>query len=461
MFYNGRVTDAQQGNLDSSVLAARAFTRGLGVPVGRNMIILAVDNSKSSKAEGSHSLTNLDHILAAMRVINRALGDGTLVNRAGRPMTITVTAMYKAQVALYMEHIEKEFGKAARQRLTVRTVDGMQGYEDDIVILDIVRSQNVGFTGQQNRLNVALTRHKFLLVVVMNTDMLPKTVEHPERKPALKFIKQFIDIHERSQMVVTVIADSYSCHICQETGHKAEDCPQKGRGPCFRCGEEGHAKKDCPQKEGGGCFRCGEKGHAKKDCPHNEGDERNPRGETHGQCFRCGEEGHTKKDCPNSKVARCMLCHKFGHTKSECPTVDPSTLRCNKCRETGHIVQNCTRPRRKLGLLAIRKKSNSSARTSRDSHTSASGMGTWIEESQCGPSGAGSQEAGEHETEDCEMEEGQASGSVDKGKGRAVGDEWGCAWGGQGGMGEQVAWGGEGGMGEQVDDKMEVTDGGW
>ena len=88
-------------------------------------------------------------------------------------------------------------------------------------------------------------------------------------------------------------------------------------------------------------------------------------------------------------------------------------------------------------------------------------MGTWIEESQCGPSGAGSQEAGEHETKDCEMEEGQASGSVDKGKGRAVGDEWGCAWGGQGGMGEQVAWGGEGGMGEQVNDKMEVTDGGW
>jgi len=53
-------------------------------------------------------------------------------------------------------------------------VDGMQGNKDDIVIFNIVYSYGVEFTGQRNCLTVALTRHKFLLVTVMNPAMLPK-----------------------------------------------------------------------------------------------------------------------------------------------------------------------------------------------------------------------------------------------------------------------------------------------
>jgi hypothetical protein len=58
-------------------------------------------------------------------------------------------------------------------------------------------------------------------------------------------------------------------------------------------------------------------------------------------------------------------------------------LRCNKCRETGHIVQNCTRTRRKLGLLVIRNRVCSSFGT----------MDIGTEECQSGPSGIGSQGA--------------------------------------------------------------------
>jgi hypothetical protein len=83
------------------------------------MIILEVHNSRSSKPDGSNSWINMDHIDAAMSVVKKALADVMLVDKDGRPMRITITVMYKAQVGLYMEYVKKEFSSEARQRLTI------------------------------------------------------------------------------------------------------------------------------------------------------------------------------------------------------------------------------------------------------------------------------------------------------------------------------------------------------
>src|SRR5438045_8783648 len=117
--------------------------------------------------------------MATIIVVKQDLGDESLVNKKGQPITITITAMYKAQVALYDEHIEKLCSEDFKHRITVRTVDAMQGYEDDFVILDMVHGYGVGFTGQHNRLTVALTRHILLLIIVMNTEMIPRSQDHP------------------------------------------------------------------------------------------------------------------------------------------------------------------------------------------------------------------------------------------------------------------------------------------
>jgi len=59
-------------------------------------MVLLVHKSKSSKPEGSTSSINPDHVMATMRVVTQALEDKSLINKKGQPITVTITAMYKA-----------------------------------------------------------------------------------------------------------------------------------------------------------------------------------------------------------------------------------------------------------------------------------------------------------------------------------------------------------------------------
>ena len=56
--------------------------------------------------------------------------------------------------------------------VTVNTIDSCQGKERDIVIISIARTRGIGFLAIRQRLNVALTRAKKMLILCGNFNSL-------------------------------------------------------------------------------------------------------------------------------------------------------------------------------------------------------------------------------------------------------------------------------------------------
>lgn len=95
-----------------------------------------------------------------------------LILRGTGPKQITILSYYKGQV----EVIERELKSILPPHITedcrVRTVDGFQGEENDVVILSLVRSTNVGFLKDEHRAVVATSRARRAFYVLGNATNL-------------------------------------------------------------------------------------------------------------------------------------------------------------------------------------------------------------------------------------------------------------------------------------------------
>ena len=122
----------------------------------------------------SSSFRNVEEAESICKVISRCL----LTSECMPSLSIVVLSFYSAQVR-YIRAALQRLGISSSSALTVQvmTVDSFQGSEADIVLISFVRSNRdntVGFLKDFQRLNVALTRAKHMLLLFGSTT----TMEH-------------------------------------------------------------------------------------------------------------------------------------------------------------------------------------------------------------------------------------------------------------------------------------------
>ncbi|XP_022249895.1 DNA-binding protein SMUBP-2-like isoform X2 [Limulus polyphemus] len=111
-----------------------------------------------------------------------------------RPEDIAIIAPYNLQVDLLKLRLANKYLK-----LEIKSVDGFQGQEKEVVILSLVRSNSIGeigFLAENRRINVAVTRAKRHLAIVCDSE----TVSHNEfLRTLMNYITQHGDVRSAQQ----------------------------------------------------------------------------------------------------------------------------------------------------------------------------------------------------------------------------------------------------------------------
>jgi hypothetical protein len=105
----------------------------------------------------------------------------------GEPWEVACLAFYQSQERRIREKLQRYCTSKAHSRFERRnvdivnaTVDRFQGHEADLVLLSFRNTDRVGFLDSPNRLNVAITRARHMLVLVGHRDYFLRRCRVPE-----------------------------------------------------------------------------------------------------------------------------------------------------------------------------------------------------------------------------------------------------------------------------------------
>ena len=90
---------------------------------------------------------------------------------SNKNLTIGVISPYAAQVVAIQYKLHQKYEYVDGFSVKVRTVDGFQGGEEDIIIISTVRANGrgaIGFLSNHQRTNVALTRARYGFKLVLS-----------------------------------------------------------------------------------------------------------------------------------------------------------------------------------------------------------------------------------------------------------------------------------------------------
>ncbi|AOW00226.1 Hypothetical protein conserved in the Yarrowia clade [Yarrowia lipolytica] len=198
-----------------------------------------------------------------------------------------------------------------------------------------------------------------------------------------------------------------ACFLCNQTGHLVRDCPQYQAKFCLHCRTNDHSTADCLFKYGPNrkrdkkvpiCYKCSESGHIARDCTYSPFGITYVRGQSTAGRSSCsppkaavekgsdtsyaessgslegaietasdadrqaqsdGDDklsemlgyGHGTDYSPPSPITKCFRCREFGHLTQECTApLEMSHIeytskdKCLRCKKRGHRDIDCPEP---------------------------------------------------------------------------------------------------------------------
>nr|XP_023876777.1 uncharacterized protein LOC111989221 [Quercus suber] len=131
---------------------------------------ISVRDGREEKDDSERSWRNMVEVSIVMKILKNLckawVGTGSKQN-----YHIGVISPYAAQVVAIQERLGQKFDTLDGFTVKVKSVDGFQGGEEDLIIISTVRSNthaSIGFTSNLQRTNVALTRARHCLWILGN-----------------------------------------------------------------------------------------------------------------------------------------------------------------------------------------------------------------------------------------------------------------------------------------------------
>nr|XP_043619791.1 helicase SEN1-like [Erigeron canadensis] len=168
-FYQSRILNAE------NVTSNNYVKQYLPGPMFGPYSFINVVGGKEEKDDNGQSQRNMVEAALVIKIVQNLF---RACHKSKEKLSIGVLSPYAAQVATIQEKLACKYEKLDGFSVKVKSIDGFQGGEEDIVILSTVRSNecgSVGFVSSLQRMNVALTRARHCLWILGNERTLVKS----------------------------------------------------------------------------------------------------------------------------------------------------------------------------------------------------------------------------------------------------------------------------------------------
>ncbi|XBH98118.1 hypothetical protein VPH35_127679 [Triticum aestivum] len=136
---------------------------------------ISVTDGREDKDGTENSWRNMAEVAVVLYLIENIFKSW---KGSGQGLSVGVVSPYSCQVGVIKDRLGEKYDTCDGFHVRVKSIDGFQGEEDDIIILSTVRSNErggLGFLADNQRTNVALTRARHCLWIVGNASTLYKS----------------------------------------------------------------------------------------------------------------------------------------------------------------------------------------------------------------------------------------------------------------------------------------------